>query len=972
MKTKHWLFSWRLVFVGLLTSLGVSSFICKAIANTPSNIQPDSTLGRESSQVIENFQGRPIEVIRGGATRGINLFHSFREFNVSEGRGAYFFSPNASIQNILAWVTGSNRSEILGRLGTSGESRANLFLMNPNGIIFGANSSLDVGGSFAATTANAIAFGERGNFSATNPETPGLLTVNPSVLFFDAVAKQGEIVSQSNTESGGRLFASPGKSLLLVGGNIILDDTQLGVRGGRIEIGSISSGGSVELIPTANRGFKLGFSDITPRSDVLVRNNTQIYAIADGDFGGGDIAVYARNLDISGSSQINGGIFAGIGSNIENQAGDIKLNTTGILRLEEESQIKNTVNAGGFGNSGNINIQAGSLFLSDNSKLITTTFGQGNGGNIQIEAVDRVSLDSGADIFAETRGTGNGGNININTNSFSATNRAAISNSIHAKGNTGDIVINANDSIYLGKDVRINNEVWQDGDGIGGNINFNIGSLFMADAANINAFSVGNGKSGDIIINANDLVSLDTNSRINKIVLNNNAGNLRISTKTFSAKNNALIEVDTFGKGNAGNVQIEARDNIYLDNAGILNAAKSSTGNAGNIFLIAGNQFLLTNRAFLSNEARENSSGAGGSININTGSLTLNNLGIIQTFTEGKGNAGNIIISARDRIVIRDGIKDEKRSSIASGLTSTATANAGNIEITTDSLELTNRALITNTSDGKGNPGDILFNANNIWFDDASAYTRINKEAFGSSGNIEVNTETLHLTNGAQLDTSTFGRGNSGNLTVNASDTIFLDGTVLDPTTPEGARSSTLFTEVYAGAVGNGGDITINTGSLIMTNAGQIDAKTRGTGDAGNIFITASDRIVLDGARPNEELVTRIINSVQSDGTGKGGNIEITTGSLSLTGGAQILSNTAGQGSAGSITIKASDRVSFDGTTPNGRYISGAFGDVVQNAVGNGGDINITAESLDISGKQLIYGKRILKCLLAGNLCLRY
>jgi filamentous hemagglutinin family protein len=87
-----------------------------------------------------------VEAIGGGAQRGQNLFHSFQEFNVSEARGAFFFSPDAAIQNILARVTGGNRSEILGVLGTFGNSQPNLFLVNPNGIIFGGNAQLNVGG----------------------------------------------------------------------------------------------------------------------------------------------------------------------------------------------------------------------------------------------------------------------------------------------------------------------------------------------------------------------------------------------------------------------------------------------------------------------------------------------------------------------------------------------------------------------------------------------------------------------------------------------------------------------------------------------------------------------------------------------------------------------------------------------------------------------------------------------------------
>ncbi|QLE51805.1 filamentous hemagglutinin N-terminal domain-containing protein [Nostoc sp. C057] len=171
---------------GLLGCLSVSLLTSKTQAQQ-SNIVPDNTLGAESSQVIGNLnlQGQPTEVITGGATRGINLFQSFREFNVSEGRGAYFFSPSADIQNILARVTGSNRSEILGTLGIFSNSSPNLFLINPNGIVFGKNASLDVQGSFVGTTANGVQFGNQGVFSATNPQAvPLVVQKSPEGLIY--------------------------------------------------------------------------------------------------------------------------------------------------------------------------------------------------------------------------------------------------------------------------------------------------------------------------------------------------------------------------------------------------------------------------------------------------------------------------------------------------------------------------------------------------------------------------------------------------------------------------------------------------------------------------------------------------------------------------------------------------------------------------------------------------------------------
>ncbi|MCG5060030.1 MAG: filamentous hemagglutinin N-terminal domain-containing protein [Limnoraphis sp. WC205] len=138
---------------------------------------PDRTLGNENSVVVpdQNIRGIDSDRIDGGAVRGCNLFHSFQEFNVDEGRGVYFSNPD-NIVNILSRVTGDNISQILGTLGVLGN--ANLFLINPNGIVFWPNARLDVGGSFFATTADGILFENGFEFAASNPQAPPLLTIN--------------------------------------------------------------------------------------------------------------------------------------------------------------------------------------------------------------------------------------------------------------------------------------------------------------------------------------------------------------------------------------------------------------------------------------------------------------------------------------------------------------------------------------------------------------------------------------------------------------------------------------------------------------------------------------------------------------------------------------------------------------------------------------------------------------------------
>ncbi|MDY7015555.1 MAG: filamentous hemagglutinin N-terminal domain-containing protein, partial [Cyanobacteriota bacterium] len=192
---------------------------------TAAQLIPDNTLGTENSVVT------PLDLLNdridGGASRGINLFHSFLEFNVGNNRSAYFANPTG-IENILTRVTGSNISNIFGTLGVLGN--ANLFLMNPNGIYFGPNARLDVSGSFLATTADGIQLGNRGYFSATNPQGSQLLSVQPGALFTNAMRNyQAEINNQGD---------------LAVGENLTLDADRLSLQG------QLQAGGDLTLQAT--------------------------------------------------------------------------------------------------------------------------------------------------------------------------------------------------------------------------------------------------------------------------------------------------------------------------------------------------------------------------------------------------------------------------------------------------------------------------------------------------------------------------------------------------------------------------------------------------------------------------------------------------------------------------------------------------------------------------------------------------
>ncbi|NJL65205.1 MAG: filamentous hemagglutinin N-terminal domain-containing protein [Methylacidiphilales bacterium] len=209
-----------------MSSLALVSTFAISEHPTFAQVTPDNTLGIENSIVNFSSDNDSLRLqIQGGSIRGTNLFHSFSDFNIAEGQSLYFQNP-IDITNIISRVTGGSSSNIEGRLGVSGGT-ANLFLLNPSGIIFGANARLDVEGSFVATTATAIQFGNQGFFSASVTDSPALLTVNPSAFLFNQIAA-APIVNRSTTPLAEPrrkgLQVPDGKSLLLLGGEINLQE----------------------------------------------------------------------------------------------------------------------------------------------------------------------------------------------------------------------------------------------------------------------------------------------------------------------------------------------------------------------------------------------------------------------------------------------------------------------------------------------------------------------------------------------------------------------------------------------------------------------------------------------------------------------------------------------------------------------------------------------------------------------------
>ncbi len=897
--TTYWQ-RYRARFVGLESWL-VGGTICFAMSQTfafktksaVAQITQDATLPINSNVILE---GNTFN-ITGGTQAGSNLFHSFGEFSVPTDFIASFNNAT-NIQNIISRVTGGSVSNINGSIRTLGT--ANLFLINPSGIIFGPNASLDVRGSFVATTANAIQFGNQGFFSATNPNTPALLTVNPSAFLFNQIATasiQNNSVAPaglapSNTFTATGLRVPDGQSLLLVGGNVSMDGGGLYAFGGQVELGGATAG-TVGLNVDSNF-LSLSFPDAVARADVSLSNGSRVDVSA-GD--SGSITINARNLDILGESSLAAGIGEGLGT-VGSQAGNITLNATGAITVADSSTIYDFVENEAVGNSGNIDITAGTLSVTNGAQLVASTLGQGDAGNVTITANGAVRFDgvgsngvsSGAFSTVEVGAVGKGGNVNITAGSLSVTNGAGLTASTLGQGDAGSVTITASGTVRFdgvrsdGVPSSALSRVEPLAVGNGGNVNIRSESLSVTNGASLSSRTYGQGDAGSVTINAIEAVSFDgigstyvsgAGSSVEAGAVGT-GGNVNITTRSLSVTNGAQLGAGTFGVGNAGDVNITATDSVSLE----------GTGSNGYPSVAA------------SSVQNPNAVGNGGNVNITTRSLSVTNGAQLITSTFGVGNAGNVTIQASEAVSF-DGVGSNGYSSVAgSSVEVGAIGTGGNVNITTRSLSVTNGAALSVSTAGQENAGDI-----------------------------NITARSLSVTNGSQLIASTSGKGDAGNVNIQASEAVSFDNSITS------SASNT-------GAEGNGGDINITARSLSVSNGAQLIASTSGKGNAGNVNIQASDVVSFDGVDMSG-YASAAASTVEEGAEGKGGSINITTRLLTIKNGAGLTAGTSGKGDAGDINI-ATKRLSVrDG----GRVATSTSG------VGRGGTLKVTAsDSVELAG----------------------
>ncbi|MBG1262150.1 filamentous hemagglutinin N-terminal domain-containing protein [Nostoc commune] len=849
-------------------------------------ITSDTTLPINSRiDSINSSDGKTIlKVINGGTPSGGNLFHSFREFSVLENMVAVF--NNASnIQNIISRVTGGSVSKIDGLIYANGT--ANLFLINPSGIIFGKNASLDIGGSFVATTANAIAFGNQGIFTATNPESsPSLLTVNPSALLFNQIKTapiQYNSVALSDLNPTG-LSVLDGKSLLLVGGDININGGTLNAFGGRVELGGLAGAGMVGLNGDGSN-LSLSFPDSSvERSDVFLSNGAGVYVIAGN---GGSIAVNARNLEMTRKSYLLAGIESGLDSE-KSKPRNIEVNATRAINLNNGSYISNLVLPGANGQGGDVNIRTSTLQVQGGAKVLVDTFGAGKGGNLTVDAQDvQIIGQSGTGkqaivLSASTQpnSSGDGGDLTIKTNTLLVRDGAQVGTGTSGAGKSGNLTVDAQDVQVIGTsaDGQVGSGLFADAQRNssrdGGDLKIKTNTLLVRDGARVSVSTFGAGKGGNLTVDAQDVQVIGTSadgqvgSGLFADVQPNSTrdgGDLKIKTNTLLVRDGAQVGAGTFGAGKGGNLTVDAQDVQLI--------GTSADGQVG---------------SGLFTSTQTNLTGDGGDLTIKTNTLLVRDGAQVSSGTFGAGKGGNLTVDAQDVQLIGRSANGKFPSGFLADAQRNSSGDAGDLKIKTNTLLVRDGAQVSAGTFGAGKGGNLIVDAQDVQLIGASAdgqvgsrlSTSVRPSSTGDGGDLKIKTNTLLVRNGAQVNSGTSGAGKGGNLIVDAQD-VQLIGSA------DGKFATGLFASAQPNSTRDAGDLTIKTNTLLVQNGAQVSAGTFGAGKGGNLIVDAQD-VQLIGSGDGQFPIG-LFASAQPNSTGDAGDLTINTNTLLVQDGARVI-----------------------------------------------------------------------------------
>jgi filamentous hemagglutinin family protein len=934
---------------GLGPVLGALSGVLLATCPTLTlaQIAGDGTLGTQ----VNGFAIAPcigLCTIDGGTIRGPNLFHSFKDFSIPTG-GQAWFDNALQIQTIFTRVTGSSLSTIDGLIKTNGT--ASLFLLNPNGILFGPHAALDIGGSFLATTANAFTFGDGREFSATNPQAPPLLTLNVTPGLQWGSGSRATITNRGN---------------LTTGQDLTLAATYLDLQG------QLSAGKNLALL--AQDTVQLRDSTMQPfiaaaNGNLLIQGDRSI-----------DISIlkHPQSTLFSGSGMVlrsaspvlgDAHFLASRAFRVEQLDGslgslwsphDPVIRSSGDVAFDNYTGVSLHILAGGNVNiTGIVNITGADTLANSLQETVTLS----DGTRVAIDGNARPTLDirAGTTAFGipsitgatngftpipGTGGTASGANIvigsirdpngsDISDRLVYLTNQYApnptLTGSIRVKaqidvdgfpGNAGAVVIDSRGGVVIGDEPGPVLDPVILARGPGG----------------------GNGQGGTVTILAMDDI------RAPVMLLFGLGGEAGGSARLLSRNGGIATPLIVSGGEIPGDVTLTAKGNISI---GYLLSSSSTTAKGGTINLTSESGAVT-----IAGIDTTSQFGDGGTISVTSAQDITTTLGTLDSGSFSTGKGGDIrLTSTSGNITTQNTIRTD---SVAGGAGQIQLTAAGNIttsslnaatfgndnggSITIDSgatFTATNSMILTGTA-GSGKAGNIDIQAATIALTDSEVNS--GTTGAGLAGDIILQGDSVSLINGAAIITGSTGPGSGGNVTVNAKDSFTLRGT----------SATGGFSEVTTGTLGEGnaGNVAIAAGQLVLRD-GAVIASTTGNfltpgspaGRGGSLLVNA-DVMDISGISPDGKSPSRLATA--SFSPSDAGDLTVNARQVSLQAGGILSTSTFSSGRGGALTVNAVDSVRLDGSilSPTGRTPTAFSADTF--GIGRAGNLTVNTRQLTV------------------------
>ncbi|MDI3461807.1 MAG: hypothetical protein OJF50_000628 [Nitrospira sp.] len=782
--------------------------------------------------------------ISGGTRSGTNLFHSFGNFNVPDHNIANFLNDTGlATTNILGRVTGGNVSNIFGTIQTTGFGNANLFLMNPAGIVFGPTASLNVGGSITFTTADYLRLDKAGGPNAgifrADPTRVSLLTSASVDAFGFLGSNPGSI-----TVEGSQFRVSEKQGISVVGGNITIQNGTL--ENGTVQTARLSApNGQINLATAKSPGEFLQDLTAAPNINGMSFRSFGSVHLASGStvdvsqtengkvaIRGGQLVLEIQNSQLdttsslisTGTASIQDSIVLAPGSSLVSQTSSTDpgpnvhmiadritiLGTPGsVANLEALPFTGIRSNTQGTGNAGNIVLQATGNIEATNVVTLLSSSG----------------INSAGTAASSTLARGNAGNVELTSMNGDILMRGGgratqvASATFNSSGNAGKVMASApQGDIVLDGATLITSTSGLDGGGReGGQVEITAKNLHMK-AGELNNQTTGSFKPGGITVTLSGTLRMETDPSlvlphipsdsliVTSSVTDAPAGDITLTAKDIVVTQGSIINSAAFASGPGGHIKVVS-DTLTVTDGAQLSSGSTRAPNRGRLLEILGSI---------------SPTGAGGDITIqtlgSTNSVFIDGKGSgIFADTEGTGAGGSIHLSARTLAIQNGGTI----SAETSGTKSSATG--GSIIInSSDQMTLTNGSSITASSKGPADAGNISINAGQQLLVQNSKITTEAHQANG--GNIKVVAiDRINLANGRITTSVLEGSGDSGKI-------------FIDPNQVVVQNNSTILTQAVHG---HGGDITITTPRFLQDQTSLVDASSQ-FGQSGRVSIQSS------------------------------------------------------------------------------------------------------------------------------------